>query len=215
MLILGLTGSMAMGKSTAAARFRERGIPVFDADAYVHDLYTGAAVAPISQAFPHVVEDGKVDRHRLSAHLQAHPEDFKRLEAIVHPLVRQAERNFILQARDAGKSLVVLEVPLLFETGMAELVDVTVVVSAPQAVQEARILARPGMTREKLQALLSRQMPDSEKRHLADYVVDTSGPISQTHARIDSIITELEGREGQALARWEAMEDPAAKAQGS
>lgn len=200
MLIVGLTGSIGMGKSTAAQRFRSRGVPVCDADAEVHKLYEGAAVAPIEAEFPGTTSDGKVDRARLAAALLKDPSGFKRLEAIVHPLVFAAERAFLLEARRKGATMVVLEVPLLLETGGDKRVDVVVVVSAPADMQRARVLSRPGMTPGKLDAILSRQMPDAEKRRRADFVVDTSGPIAESEAQVDRIVADLRGREGSAFA---------------
>lgn len=203
MLIVGLTGSIGMGKSTAAARLRHHGIPVCDADAVVHDLYRGAAVPLIEEAFPGTTGDGAVDRSKLSAKLLADPKGFKLLEEIVHPLVRRAECEFLRQASESGHDIAVLEIPLLFETGGDKLVDVTIVVSAGEAEQRRRVLERPGMTAEKLDSLLSRQLPDAEKRTRADYVVDTSGPIPETVARLDNIVSELRfgGREAAAYRR--------------
>lgn len=200
MLIVGLTGSIGMGKSTAAERFRHNGIPVCDADSAVHDLYRGAAVPPIEEAFPGTTVGGAVDRAKLSAALMADPDGFTRLEAIVHPLVREAERAFLHEAAAAGHDIAVLEIPLLFETGGDKRVDVTVVVSAGEAEQRRRVLERPGMTAEKLASLLARQLPDAEKRARADYVVDTSGSISDTAALLDTIITELRFGDRQPAA---------------
>jgi dephospho-CoA kinase len=205
MLIIGLTGSIGMGKSTAAERFRFHGFPVIDADAEVHKLYSGAAVAPLDAAFPGCVTGGKVDRAKLSAVLLADPAGFKRLERIVHPLVLAAERTLLQHAEKAGAAAAVLEVPLLFETNGHLRCDATVVVSAPPAVQRARVLARPGMIAEKLDAILSRQMPDAEKRALADFVVDTSGTIADTQKAIDVVVTALRARplaDGGALRRF-------------
>lgn len=201
MLIIGLTGSIGMGKSTAAERFRSHGITVIDADAEVHKLYAGEAVPLIESAFPGTTSDGKVDRAALSAQLMRVPSSFRRLEEIVHPLVQQAERK-ILQAEFAqGATLVVLEVPLLFETGADARVDVTVVVSTSADEQARRVLARPGMGTEKLAAILSRQLPDEEKRRRADFIVDTSGSIAESNAQVDAIVARLAGRTGDAFAR--------------
>jgi dephospho-CoA kinase len=206
MLIVGLTGSIGMGKSTAAERFRFHGFPVIDADAEVHKLYVGAAVAPLDAAFPGCVVDGRVDRAKLSAALMADPSGFKRLERIVHPLVQAAERALLQDALKAGAAAAVLEIPLLFETKGHLRCDATVVVSAPADVQRARVMARPGMTAEKLEAILSRQMPDAEKRALADFVVDTSGTIADTRKAIDAVVTSLLARppaaDGGALRRF-------------
>jgi dephospho-CoA kinase len=202
MLIVGLTGSIGMGKSTVAARFRALGIAVADADAEVHKLYEGAAVAPIEAAFPGTTSGGKVDRQKLAAALLADPGGFKRLEAIVHPLVFAAER-ILLQAEAAkGAPMAVLEVPLLLETGGEKRVDVVVVVSAPADAQRARVMQRPGMTAEKLDQLLARQMPDAEKRHRADFIVDTGGTFAETDAQVDSIVESLKGRAGTAFETY-------------
>jgi dephospho-CoA kinase len=201
MLVIGLTGSAGMGKSTVAAHFRGRGIPVFDADAEVHRLYDGLAAGSIETAFPGTVSGGKIDRQRLSAALLREPAAFKRLEAIVHPLVQTAERDFLRRSFELGVAMAVLEIPLLFETGGEGRVDVTIVVSAPASVQRERMLARPGMTAEKLDALLARQLPDAEKRARADFVVDTSSAIPETLAQIDRIIETLQARQGTAYSR--------------
>lgn len=202
MLIVGLTGSIGMGKSTAAARFIHHGIAVFDADAAVHTLYNGPLTAAIEQLFPGVVVAGKVDRVRLSAALLAEPHKFKALEAIVHPAVRAAEHDFVRGQAAAGAKLCVLEIPLLFEAGGFEHVDVIVVVSAPLAVQRARVLARPGMTAEKLERLLRRQLSDEEKRGRADFVVDTGGTVQACQTQIDAIVAALERRHGSAFERF-------------
>ena len=201
MLIVGLTGSIGMGKSTAAARFRENGISVFDADAEVHALYRGAAVARIEAAFPGSTEAGVVDRGRLLRALTSHADGFARLEAIVHPLVRAAEKAFLDTEAGRGADMAVLEIPLLFETGGDALVDVTVVVSAPPESQRERVVARPGMTIAKFEEILSRQLSDEEKRQLADFVVDTSGAITDTGKQIDSLVERLRGRAGEAYHR--------------
>ena len=200
MLIIGLTGSIGMGKSTAAARFRDNGIPVIDADALVHDLYRGGAVALVEAAFPGVAVDNQIDRQRLSAKLIADPTGFKTLERIVHPLVRSAERQALHSAMGRGTEMTVLEVPLLFESGGETKVDVTVVVSASPEIQRQRVLSRAGMTAEKLEAILARQLPDSQKRARANFVVDTSGEVAATHAQIDAIILALRGRIASAFS---------------
>jgi dephospho-CoA kinase len=199
MLIVGLTGSIGMGKSTVSRRFAALGIPVCDADVLVHELYATQAVAPIAAVFPGCVVGGKVDRQRLAAHLLANPSDFKRLEAIVHPLVFQAERVFLHAAERSGAHLAILEIPLLFETNGDRRVDASIVVSAPAEMQRARVLSRPGMTAEKFEQILARQMPDAEKRARATYVVDTGVPIPQTEAQIDKIVADLQGKSGSAL----------------
>ncbi len=201
MLIIGLTGSIGMGKSTAAAHLRMRGINVLDADAVVHALYRGKAVALVEAAFPGTTQAGAIDRVRLLAAITAVPDGFAKLEAIVHPLVRAEERDFLAAEFARGASLAVLEIPLLFETGGDALVDVTVVVSAPAEVQRQRVLERPGMTAEKLAEILARQLPDAEKRARADYVVDTSGTIPETEVQIDKLLAALRGRVGSAYHR--------------
>ena len=198
MLIIGLTGSIGMGKSAAAGFFRAQGVSVFDSDAEVHRLYAGEAVPLIEPAFPGTTLDGAVDRGLLLKVLMTDPSGFKRLEAIVHPLVRAGQRRFLERASDRGESLAVLEIPLLFETGGEKLVDVTVVVSARADVQRQRVLARPGMTPEKLDAILARQVPDAEKRRRADFVVDTGGTLAETERQITSIVAALKGRKGEA-----------------
>ncbi len=203
MLIIGLTGSIGMGKSTVAKRFIENGVPVCDADAEVHKLYSvgGAAVAPILAAFPGVAGSDGIDRQRLGQELMRDPGLFKRLEAIVHPLVWEAERAFLAEQVGRGELMAVLEIPLLFEGRGHEQVDVKVVVSAPADVQRQRVLERPGMTEEKLAQILARQVPDAEKRARADFVVDTGLPLSETLAQVDKVIAMLRGREGTAYAR--------------
>jgi dephospho-CoA kinase len=200
-LIVGLTGSIGMGKSTVAAHFRRRGIAVCDADAAVHKLYEGAAVAPIEAAFPGTTQDGKVDRQRLAGALLADPAAFERLEAIVHPLVFAAERDFLRAEAAKGAAMAVLEVPLLLETGGERRVDVVVVCSAPADKQRERVLRRPNMTLDKLEQVLARQMPDAGKRARADFVVDTGGSLDETAAQVDSIVESLRGRAGTAFAR--------------
>ncbi len=202
MLVIGLTGSIGMGKSTVAARLRALGIAVCDADAEVHKLYEGAAVAPIEAAFPGTTADGKVDRQKLADALLDRPDRFKRLEAIVHPLVVEAERDFLHDQAAKGAAMAVLEIPLLLETGGERRVDVVIVCSAPAEAQRARVLRRPGMTAEKLDQLLARQMPDAEKRKRADFVVDTGGTFAESDAQVDKIIESLQGRPGTAYAKF-------------
>jgi dephospho-CoA kinase len=201
MLVIGLTGSIGMGKSTAAARFRELGIAVCDADAEVHKLYEGPAVAAIEAEFPGSTADGKVDRQKLAQQLIADPSRFARLEAIVHPLVQEAERQFLRAEAARGASMAVLEIPLLLEGGGHGRVDVVVVVSAPPEMQRERVLARPGMTLEKLEQILARQLHDSEKRARADFIVDTGGTIAESAAQVDKIVESLQGRRGEAYAK--------------
>jgi dephospho-CoA kinase len=201
MLIVGLTGSIGMGKSTAAARFRAHGIPVSDADQIVHDLYERELVPAIESAFPGSTSGGRVDRPTLARSLAGDREGFRKLEGLVHPMVRQRQKAFLAAALHDGHAMAVLEIPLLFETGGHERVDVTVVMSAPPDVQARRVLERPGMTREALAVLLARQMPDADKRARADFVVDTDRPVAETAAAIDQIIASLEDREGLAYHR--------------
>ncbi len=201
MLIIGLTGSIGMGKSTIAQMFRQRGIAVCDADAEVHKLYAGAAVAAIEAAFPGTTADGRVDRAQLAEALMRDAGGFNRLEAIVHPMVRDAERTLLKGEAAKGALAAVLEIPLLFETGGDKLVDVVVVVSAGAETQRQRVLSRPGMTGEKLDSLLARQTSDAEKRARADFVVDTNGSVTQSAAQVDAIITALADRQGGAYAK--------------
>jgi dephospho-CoA kinase len=201
MLIVGLTGSICMGKSTVAARFLSHGIAVCDADAEVHKLYEGPAVAAIEAAFPGTTQAGRVDRQRLAQALIANPEGFKRLEAIVHPLVFAAERAFLHAEAAKGAAVAVLEIPLLLETGGEARVDVVVVCSAPADMQRARVLQRPNMTLAKLEQVVARQMPDAEKRARADFIVDTGGTLAETAAQVDNIVESLRGRDGSAFAR--------------
>jgi dephospho-CoA kinase len=205
MLIIGLTGSIGMGKSTAATRFRQRGIAVSDADREVHKLYEGEAVAAIDQAFPGVVKDGKVDRQELAKILLADATGYARLEAVVHPLVWAAQREFLRREARRGAAMAVLEIPLLFETNAQKSVDVIVVVRAHASIQRARVLARPGMTPERLAQIESRQLPDEDKCSGADFVVDTSGLIEETEHQIDTIIESLSKRRGTAYARIWAL----------
>jgi dephospho-CoA kinase len=202
MLVIGLTGSIGMGKSTVAQRLRSLGIAVCDADAEVHKLYEGSAVAPIEAAFPGTTADGRVDRQKLAQALLGKPEAFKRLEAIVHPLVFEAERTFLRQQAADGAAMTVLEIPLLLENGGERRVDVVIVVSAPAEAQRARVMQRPGMTAEKLDQLLARQMPDAEKRKRADFVVDTGGSFAETDAQVDKIVESLHGRSGTAYDKF-------------
>ncbi len=199
MLVLGLTGSIAMGKSTTAAMFRDAGVPVHDADAAVHALYGGAAVEPVEAAFPGVAVDGRIDRERLAARVVGDPEALARLEAIVHPLVREAERDFLVKAAAAGARVAVLDVPLLLETGGEKRVDAVVVVTAPAEVQRARALARPGMTEARLSAILARQMPDAQKRRRAHFLVDTSRGLDEARAAVTAILRSLAQMQGKSL----------------
>lgn len=202
MLIVGLTGSIGMGKSAAAQTFRAHGLPVCDADAEVHKLYAagGRAVAPIEAAFPGTTSSAGVDRQKLAANLLADPSGFKTLEKIVHPLVREVEREFLAEAKTSGHWAAVLEIPLLFEGGGDKAVDATVVVSAPADVQKTRVMLRPGMTEEKLAQILSRQWPDAKKRAAATFVVDTGGTLAFTAKQIDVLLADLKTGRIAALA---------------
>ncbi|PLR18692.1 dephospho-CoA kinase [Caulobacter zeae] len=193
MIILGLTGSIGMGKSTTAKMFEAEGAPVYDSDAAVHALYSagGTAVAPVEAAFPGVVVDGAIDRARLSAQVVGDPEALEKLEAIVHPLVGAHRIGFFEKAKKDGHDIVVLDVPLLYETGGQKNVHKVVVVSAPADVQRERVLARPGMTPEKFEAILARQLPDAEKRARADFVVDTGKGLAAAHDQVRDILTLL------------------------
>lgn len=192
MFVLGLTGSIGMGKSTTAQLFAEAGVPVHDADATVHSLYETEAAPLIEKAFPGTTSNGVVDRSKLSTYVVHDPVAMKKLEAIVHPLVRAREEAFLTAAENNGAKVVLLDIPLLFETGGDSRVDAVVVVSAPADVQRARILARPGMTAEKFDALLARQMPDAEKRARADFVVDTSRGLDPVKLRIAEILKAVD-----------------------
>ena len=190
MILLGLTGSIGMGKSTTARLFAEAGVPVHDADAAVHRLYApgGAGVEPVATAFPGVVHEGAVHRGRLGAHVTGKPKALAKLEAIVHPLVAADRDDFFEKARAAGAPVAVLDIPLLFETGGEALVDAVVVVSAPAELQRARVLARPGMTEERLAVILARQVPDADKRARADFVIDTGSGIEVAREAVRRIL---------------------------
>lgn len=188
MIRLGLTGSIGMGKSTTADFFRAAGVPVHDADATVHALYRGAAVAPVEAAFPGVTRDGAIDRTALAARVLGDEAAVKRLEAIVHPLVRAAEVAFLERARAEGRRVVVLDIPLLFETRAEGRVDAIVVVTAPAEVQRARVLARPGMSEAKFEQIRARQIADAEKRRRAHFLVDTSRGLEAARASVAAIL---------------------------
>ena len=202
MLIVGLTGSIGMGKSTAAARFRHLGVEVFDADVEVHRLYAGPLVAEIEREFPGTVEGGVVDRSKLSARLVADPKRFRDLEGIVHPRVRESERRFLHEEFSLGAPVAVLEIPLLFEIGADEQVDMTVVVSATSELQRQRVVVRPGMTEEKFKNLVVRQLSEAEKTSRADFVVDTGGSIDSCNKQIDVIVTKLRAHTGDCFVRY-------------
>lgn len=193
MKIIGLTGSIGMGKSTTAAMFREAGLPVYDADAEVHKAYDvgGAAVGPVGAAFPGVVRDGKVDREELRKRVLGDPEALKMLNGIVHPIVGRARAAVFEQAEAQGADMVILDVPLIYETGGEKNMHKVIVVSAPADVQRERVLAREGMTPERLAAILAQQVPDAEKRARADYVVDTGRGLEAARAQVAAIIEDL------------------------
>ena len=195
MITVGLTGSIAMGKSTIAKMFASRGIPVFDSDAAVHQLYSpgGGAVKAIAELVPSAVVAGTVDRHRLTKAIENAPNLLEEVERTVHPLVRNLQKQFLVDAGSKGTELVVLDIPLLFETEQDEEVDKIIVVSAPFDIQRSRALARPGMTKEKFNFIVSKQMPDALKRLKADYVVDTSRGLEDSRRQIDDIIRTLIG----------------------
>jgi dephospho-CoA kinase len=194
MLRVGLTGSIGMGKSTTAQMFRDEGVAVLDSDQIVHDLYRGAAVEPIEAAFPGVVVDGVVDRAKLSERVLDDAAAMRRLESIVHPLVWEARDRFLKEREDQGDRIVVYDVPLLFETGAEDSVDVIIVVSAAEDVQKARVLARPGMTEEKFAAILEKQTPDSQKRARADFVVHSDKGLEPAREEVRRILRILEAR---------------------
>jgi dephospho-CoA kinase len=190
MIILGLTGSIGMGKSTTAKLFAEAGVPVYDADAMVHKLYEGEAAPAIEAAFPGTTADGKVDRQKLSARVVRDPAAMKQLEQIVHPMLGASRQKFFQDAEQSGAAVAVVDVPLLFETGGEKRVDAVVVVTTSPENQRERMLARDNMTPEKFDAILARQLPDAEKRQRADFVVDTSHGLDPVRARIRDILNE-------------------------
>ncbi|WP_454811554.1 dephospho-CoA kinase [Labrys neptuniae] len=189
--VLGLTGSIGMGKSATAAMFRARGIPVHDADATVHRLYAGPAVAAVEAAFPGVTVKGVIDRARLGRQVFGNAEAMRTLEAIVHPLVHAAEQDFLASARDKGANLAVLDIPLLYETGGERRCRAVAVVSAPARIQRERVMARPGMDEERFAIILARQVPDVEKRRRAHFIIDSSRGLDFAQNQVDAIITAL------------------------
>ena len=191
MIILGLTGSIGMGKSTTADFFRAEGVPVNDSDAVVHDLYRSEAVVPVGRLFPGSVENGTVNRVELSRQLSENPAKFKELEAIIHPLVRAREGTFLERERAAATPIVLLDIPLLFETGGEARVDAIVVVTCDPEIQRARVLARPGMTVEKFELILSRQISDAEKRKRADFIIDTGQGLEAAHEQVRQVLAIL------------------------
>lgn len=191
MIKLGLTGSIGMGKSTTANMFAACGIPVHDADAVVHRLYAGRAAPLIEEAFPGTVIDGVVDRTRLSALVLGRPKAMKRLETIVHPLVQHEENIFLEMARASRHRMVLLDIPLLFETGGDKRVDASIVVTADSEIQSKRVLARPGMTKERFEAILSRQIPDVEKQRRAHFLIDTGLDLESAERSVLAVIRAL------------------------
>jgi dephospho-CoA kinase len=205
MLIIGLTGSIGMGKTAIADYFAGQGIPVLDADSIVHRLYEGEAVLHIEHIFPGTTANGKVDRAKLSQAVMRMPNGFQRLEAIVHPLVVHEKWEFVNNCHAAEKPMCVIDTPLLFEAGGEELVDVIVVASAPEDVQTERVMQRPGMTPEKLDAIMARQLPDAEKRKRADFVIETGGPWEETQQQLDELLESLKNCDGDAYEHWCAL----------
>jgi dephospho-CoA kinase len=191
MFVLGLTGSLGMGKSATAQMFAEEGVPVHDADAAVHRLYEGEAVPLIEAAFPGTTQNGKVDRDKLGQRVLGDAAALKRLEAIVHPLVRKAEERFLGEAEDQGAAVAVLDIPLLFETGGDKRCDAVVVVSAPAEVQRERVLRRPGMSEQKFAAIIAKQMPDADKRARADFIVDSGQGLDHARAQVRDILRKV------------------------
>lgn len=202
MLLIGLTGSIGMGKSETTKMFAALGVPVYDADAAVHALYAagGAAVEPIGEAFPGVIKDGAIDREELGSRVLGAPDELKRLEKIIHPLVGISQLEFLQNAEKSGAPMVVLDIPLLFETGGETRVDISVVVSAPADLQRERVLARPGMSAEKFESILAKQVPDAQKREKADFIVDSSRGLEPAMEDVKGIIEALKGSEGKI---WE------------
>lgn len=191
MIVIGLTGSIGMGKSTTAKMFADAGIAVNDSDRVVHELYRGEAVEPIEAAFPGTVHNGEVDRSELSRKLARNPANFKLLESIIHPLVLERELEFLKAQRESAADMVVLDIPLLYETGAEKRVDVVVAVSCDSEIQRKRVLDRPGMTPEKFAMILERQMPDAEKRRRADFVIDTGHGLEAARKQVLDIIERL------------------------
>ncbi len=198
MIVIGLTGSIGMGKSTTASLFAAEGVPVFDADAAVHRLYGGRAVSLVEAAFPGVTRAGAVDREALGRMVVGDATAIGRLEAIVHPLVREEREAFLAQSRAAGVSMAVLDIPLLYETGGEADVDVVVLASAPETVQKTRVLARTGMTEARFAAILAKQMPDAEKRRRARHVIETGNGIEAAARQVQAVIAALETGQGRA-----------------
>ena len=205
MILIGLTGSIGMGKSTTAALFARHGDAVIDSDAIVHALYRGAAVAPVEAAFPGVTVDGAIDRTRLGAAVFGKPEAMARLEAIIHPMVRAASDEALAAARERGARIAVLDIPLLFETGRDRDVDAVLVVTAAPEVQRARVLARPGMTEARFAEILGKQMPDAQKRRRAHFVLDTGAGHEAAALGVAAIRRAVMGMKGEADRRTRAQ----------
>jgi dephospho-CoA kinase len=203
LIVIGLTGSIGMGKSTTAAMFRDAGVPVYDADAAVHDLYDkgGAAVEAVGALFPGVVRDGAVDREALRKQVLDRPDQLKRLTDVVHPLVSKDRDGFFAKATAQGAEMVVLDIPLLFEGEGHRQVDAIVVVSAPEPMQRERVLARPGMTPERLDAILAKQLHDAEKRARAHFVVDTGKGLEHARAQVAEIIRTMRDPSRRPVSR--------------
>ncbi len=191
MRIIGLTGSIGMGKTTTAEMFKKHGVPTIDADQIVHQLYENEAVALIEEAFPGTTDGKTVDREKLSTFVIGQPDSFKKLEAIIHPLVRQKQDEFVKSHREQGADLVLLDIPLLFETGAQSRVDIIVVVTCDPEIQKTRVLARKNMNIDKFNAILKKQLPDAEKRKLADHIVDTSVSFEETEAQVIALLSNL------------------------
>jgi dephospho-CoA kinase len=196
MIVIGLTGSIGMGKTTTAKLFAAEGIPVLDSDAVVHDLYSADAVPMIEAAFPGTTISGRVDRLELGNILRENPANFSKLEAIVHPLVRERQEAFLRKAREENQNFAVLDIPLLFETGAETRVDKIVVVSCAPEIQRQRVLSRPGMTEEKFEMILARQMPDNEKRRRADFIIDSGNGVEAARDQVREILQRLSAGSG-------------------
>lgn len=193
MLVLGLTGSLGMGKSTCAAFFAEKGVAIFDADATVHALYRGAAAPRVEAAFPGTMVDGAIDRTELGKRVIGNPTAIARLEAIVHPMVREAENDFRASTAASGRRTILLDIPLLLETGGEDRIDVVILVSTTAEIQKARALSRPGMSEARFSAILAKQMPDAEKRQRAHFIIDTGGEIAETRRQVGDVMRSLAG----------------------
>ena len=202
MIVIGLTGSIGMGKTTTAKLFAEEGVPVLDSDEVVHGLYRAEAVGQIEAAFPGTTVSGVVDREKLGDILRKNPANFRRLEEIVHPLVRKKQETFLSEARKNSRKFALLDIPLLFETGAESRVDKVVVVSCAPEIQRERVLSRPGMTEEKFEMILARQMPDADKRRRADFIIDSGNGVEAARDQVRDILQKLtvESRRGEMHA---------------